>query len=89
MPHVVFFPTTQGQEDFFHKCNACVFCRFAEAKDWSPGILSRSQPIQGLARVNKQYYIKYAMFISRIIERFLLRAGSLQASLTAPGVCGA
>jgi hypothetical protein len=29
------------------------------------------------------------MITSYIIERFLLRAGSLQASLTAPGVCGA
>jgi hypothetical protein len=88
MPHVVFFPTIQGQPDFFHKRNACVFCRFAEAKDWSPGILSRHSD-QGLARVNKQYYIEDAMFILHIIERFLLRAGSLQASLTAPGVCGA
>jgi hypothetical protein len=29
------------------------------------------------------------MFKSRIIERFLLRAGSLQASSPAPGVHGA
>jgi hypothetical protein len=44
---------------------------------------------QGLAEASKRYYIKYVMFISHITERFLLRAGSLQASLTAPGVCGA
>jgi hypothetical protein len=62
--------------------------RFAEIEDLSLGIMSR-QDDQGLAETSKRYYIRHAMFILHIIERFLLRAGSLQASLTAPGVCGA
>jgi hypothetical protein len=64
------------------------FAASLKLKDWSPCILSRHDD-QGLAEANKRYYIKYAMLILCIIERFLLRAGSLQASLTAPGVCGA
>ena len=88
MLRVVFFPTIQDRSDYFHKCNAWAFCLFAEIKDLSSGILSRPND-KGLARINKRCYIEDAMFILCIIERFLLRAGSLQASLTAPGICGA